>query len=103
MSEENLNNAAAASDLFGSVVSGDSPKTRHSPLSPKQRKVLAMLRDKPSCTLQEAVTEIGTDIYANACKHVGVTLANMVKRGMLIRVKAGVFSLPNVSDQIREE
>jgi hypothetical protein len=41
------------------------------------------------------VAVIGTDIYANACKHVGVTLANMVKRGMLIRIKKGVFGLPN--------
>ena len=64
--------------------------------SPKQGKVLAMLREKPEITLQEAVDVIGTDIYANACKHVGVTLANMVKRGMLRRIKKGVFGLPNV-------
>lgn len=63
--------------------------------SPKQAKVLAMLREKPEITLQEAVAVIGTDIYANACKHVGVTLANMVKRGMLRRIKKGVFGLPN--------
>ncbi len=67
--------------------------------SPKQAKVLALLREKPEITLQEAVAVIGTDIYAKACKHVGVTLANMVKRGMLRRIKKGVFGLPNAPDQ----
>ena len=72
--------------------------------SPKQAKVLSMLREKPEITLQEAVAVIGDDLYyANACRHVGVTLANMVKRGMLRRIKKGVFGLPNEQGQARHE
>jgi hypothetical protein len=45
-------------------------------------------------TLKEAVRLVGGDIYANTEKHVGSILSNMVKQGMLIRVKPGVFKLP---------
>lgn len=63
--------------------------------SPKQSVILAALRDKPQITLSEAVKLIGGNLYCNAEKHVGVTLSNMVKRGMIQRVKPGVFCLPN--------
>ncbi|MCK7516196.1 MAG: hypothetical protein MZV70_77600 [Desulfobacterales bacterium] len=46
-------------------------------------------------TLAEATALVGGNVYANADKHTGALLGNMVKRGLLIRVKAGVFSLPN--------
>jgi len=70
-------------------ISGSSRKH-----SPKQAKVISYVLDHGHITLQEAVDLIGTDIYANACKHVGVILSNMVRRGMLDRVKKGVFCLP---------
>lgn len=73
----------------GSALFGNSRK------SPKQSAILAALRDKPEITLAEAVQLIGGNLYCNAEKHVGVTLSNMVKRGMLKRVKRGVFCLPN--------
>lgn len=63
--------------------------------SPKQAKVLGYVREHGQITLQQGVDLIGTDIYAKACKHVGVTLSNMVRRGMLVRVTKGVFCLPN--------
>ena len=69
--------------------------------SAKQAKVLAYVRQHGQITLQKGVDLIGTDIYANAVKHVGVTLANMVRRGMLARVTKGVFCLPNGKDEQR--
>lgn len=43
-------------------------------------------------TKKEAMTIID-DHYANGDKHVGETLSRMVKAGMLIREKPGVFLL----------
>ena len=63
-------------------------------LSKKQRAVVEYLAANGTITLQQAVALIGRDIYANACKHVGVTLANMVRRGMIIRLSKGLFALP---------
>lgn len=63
--------------------------------SPKQAAILTALRATPEMTLSEAVRLIGGNLYCNAEKHVGVMLSNMVKRGMIERVKPGVFRLPN--------
>lgn len=63
-------------------------------LSAKQRAILAVLRDRKEITLDEAVTLVGRNIYHNAHKHVGVTLSNMVRRGLIVRVRPGVFTLP---------
>ncbi len=62
--------------------------------SKKQKAVLEYLAAHGTITLQQAVDIVGHDIYANACKHVGVTLANMVKRGMIVRMSKGLFALP---------
>ena len=62
--------------------------------SRKQQAVIRSAKINGFVTLKEAVHLIGGDIYANAEKHVGSILSNMVKRGMLIRVKPGVFKLP---------
>lgn len=89
---------AIQDDLFMAgynAVSGGSALFGNSRKSPKQSAILAALRDKPEITLAEAVQLIGGNLYCNAEKHVGVTLSNMVKRGMLKRVKRGVFCLPN--------
>jgi hypothetical protein len=53
-----------------------------------------MLRTPGELTLARAVELIGGNLYANAPKHVGVTLSNMVRRGLLVRVRPGVFELP---------
>lgn len=74
----------------------EQPQAARKP-SPKQARVLEYVRANGQITLQQGVDLIGTDIYANACKHVGVTLANMVRRGMLVSIKKGIFTLPNTS------
>lgn len=93
---------AIQGDLFMAdynAASGGSALFGNSRKSPKQSAILAALRDKPEITLAEAVQLIGGNLYCNAEKHVGVTLSNMVKRGMLKRVKRGVFCLPNDKNQ----
>lgn len=72
------------------LVSG----TRRVTLSRKQRSVVAYLEKNGEMTLSQATALIGGDIYANAEKHVGALLSNMVNRGLLIRTKPGVFKLP---------
>ncbi len=61
--------------------------------SKKQDAVLAFLREAPTITLDQAVAVIGRNLYANAKFHVGNVLSNMVKRGMLRRIKPGLFAL----------
>jgi hypothetical protein len=62
--------------------------------SRKQQAVIRSARMNGFVTLKEAVRLVGGDIYANAEKHTGAILSNMVKRGMLIRVKPRTFKLP---------
>jgi len=72
-------------------------------LSRKQRVIVEYLALNKTITLAQGVDLIGTDIYANACKHVGVTLANMVKRGMIVRIAKGIFALPNTQGSAARE
>ncbi|HAR46319.1 MAG TPA: hypothetical protein DCS05_09175 [Nitrospiraceae bacterium] len=65
-------------------------------ISTKQAKILASFKTVPTLTLADAVRLIGGNIYCNAEKHVGATLSNMVRRGLIVRVKPGVFELPNL-------
>ena len=44
-------------------------------------------------TLDRAVELVGGNIYHNKQKHVGSLLANMVRQGLIKRVKPGVFEL----------
>lgn len=98
---------ATQDDLFtvdsNAVSVGSTALFGNSRKSPKQSAILAALRDKPEITLAEAVQLIGGNLYCNAEKHVGVTLSNMVKRGMIQRVKPGVFCLPNDQAERQEE
>jgi hypothetical protein len=80
-------------DAPGSLCSG--VLVRPPSLSRKQRAIVEYLTINKTIDLHQAVDLIGTDIYANACKHVGVTLANMVKRRMIVRIAKGLFALPN--------
>lgn len=69
--------------------------------SSKQGAILAAVAGSGEITLAAAVALVGGDIYQNQAKHVGAVLGNMVRRGMLRRVKPGVFSLPNGRDEPR--
>lgn len=62
-------------------------------LSPKQREVMAYLRSHEELTLGQAVVMIGGDVYTNKAKHVGAVLSNMVKRGLICRVRRGIFAM----------
>jgi len=61
-------------------------------ISSKQLRILQYLADKPEITLQKAVELIGGNIYHNAPKYVGETLARMVKERLLVRVSKGVYA-----------
>ena len=102
--EQNVNEPLPASDLFGSVECGGSrPASPPQPNSPKQRALVGAVKANGTITLAEATALVGGNVYANTDKHTGALLGNMVKRGLLIRVKAGVFSLPNDPHQPRAE
>lgn len=69
--------------------------------SRKQQAVIRSAKINGFITLKEAVHIVGGDIYANAEKHVGSILSNMVKRGMLVRVKPGTFKLPEQEQTLK--
>lgn len=69
--------------------------------SRKQQAVLRSAKMNGFITLKEAVRIVGGDIYANAEKHVGAILSNMVKREMLVRVKPGAFKLPEPEQTLK--
>jgi len=66
--------------------------------SQKQRDIMRYLEENAhQITLDEAVKLVGKDIYRNEHKHVGQILSRMVNRGLIRRIKAGVFTdLPEV-------
>lgn len=82
-------------DLFDNDPRRDpEAPARKSPLpSSKQRRVIEYLRQHGSITTKQAVELIGRNLYANAAHHVGATLRRMVARGMIERVKPGLFTL----------
>jgi len=65
-------------------------------LSKKQSIIVNALREKKEISLEECVRLIGANLYCNANKHVGATLSNMVNRGVIDRVKPGVFRLKTI-------
>lgn len=77
------------------LLYAEATRSRHIARSHKQRAVIAHLAAHDTLTLEQAVGMIGGDIYANASKHVGALLANMVRRGLIIRRKPGVFAAPS--------
>jgi hypothetical protein len=62
--------------------------------SAKQMTILSHCRRRGKLTLAQAVELIGKNIYCNERKHVGAVLSNMVRRGLLVRHRPGVFALP---------
>ena len=69
--------------------------------SRKQQAVIRSAKMNGFVTLKEAVHLVGGDVYANADKHTGAILSNMVKRGMLVRVKPGMFKLPEQEQTLK--
>ncbi len=62
--------------------------------SPKQAAILRALSTRGkegTITLTECVELVGGNLYHNKAKHTGVVLSNMVKRGMLKRIKPGLY------------
>lgn len=70
-------------------------------LSRKQQSTIRSAKMNGFITLKEAVRIVGGDVYANAEKHVGAILSNMVRRGMLVRVKPGTFKLPEQEQTLK--
>ena len=73
------------------------PADRPPRLSRKQAAILRHLKwletSRGQITIAKAVELVGRDIYANREFHVGNVLRNMVKRGLLVRVKRGTYAL----------
>jgi len=61
--------------------------------SRKQRAILSYIGENGRITLAEAVDLVGGDIYCNKNKRVGAILLNMVRRGMIKRIKRGVYEV----------
>jgi hypothetical protein len=61
----------------------------------KQKTVIHFLHTHPDLSLTDAVPLIGHHIYYNQKKHIQRILSNMVKRGLLVRAKRGLYTLPH--------
>jgi len=66
-------------------------------LSKKQAEIVAFMRGKESVTKKEIVAEFNHWHYTNEAFHIGNILSNMVNRGVLKRIKKGVFIIGNNS------
>lgn len=65
-------------------------------MSPKQTAIIEYLEEHGSITLGQATELVGKNVYHNASKHTGALVANMVKRGLIVKVKRGEWRLPNL-------
>lgn len=61
----------------------------------KQDEILKYLRTVPQATLSEIYDNVPFGYYCNELKHLGEILSRMVKKGIIVRVKKGVFSHAN--------
>lgn len=62
-------------------------------MKPPREQVLDYLRKVDQATLLEINCGITHKYYANGSKHLGAVLSRLVKRGLVERVKKGVFKL----------
>lgn len=64
-------------------------------LSEKQKTILEFIHrsEDKQITKKQAVDLIGRCYYANEKKHTGDVLSRMVKRGLLKRIKNGLFEI----------
>jgi len=68
-------------------------------LTHSQKKVLKLAQDMGGTVVSSAIVEaLGGAYFHNPEKYVGDIVGRMVKSGLLIRVKPGVFRLPNADD-----
>lgn len=67
-------------------------------MSPKQRAIIDYLRTNKQINTGQAVELVGGNIYANKAKYVGLTLSRMVKQNLIVRIKPGLFELPNLGN-----
>jgi hypothetical protein len=63
------------------------------PLSATQREVLNYVISHGTLTLRDAVRFFGQHYYSNAERHTGAMLSRMVRRGLLVRDRRGVYAL----------
>lgn len=62
-------------------------------LSSKQKQILEVVREHGQVNLTHLVDEFGHWYYYNEKKHLGALLSNMVKVGLLERIKPGLFKV----------
>lgn len=68
-------------------------------LTPSQKKVLKLAQDMGGTVVSSTIVEaLGGAYFRNPEKYVGDIVSRMVKSGLLIRVKPGVFRLPTADD-----
>lgn len=68
--------------------------------SRKQAVIIGQLRFQPSMTLAEAAWFIGGEDDSHQLTRTGRVLSNAVQRGMLRRLKPGVFALPEKKGEL---
>jgi predicted HTH transcriptional regulator len=89
-----LNPMNAQAELFSTPSRTVAAQPSARPLNDDQREVIRLLKERGTITTAEATAIFGRRIYHNAGKHIGTRLARMVKRGLIVRTKPGVFALP---------
>lgn len=63
-------------------------------MTSKQKAIINYLHYiQNTITLSEAVEIIGKNIYANKERYVSLAMARMVKKGLIKRIKLGLFEL----------
>jgi hypothetical protein len=67
-------------------------------MSRKQDLIKHYLTKVEKATLSEIMENMPFDYHHNNLKHLGSILSNMVQNGSVIRIKKGLFRLPNQSD-----
>lgn len=68
-------------------------------LTPSQKKVLQLAKDMGGTVVSSTIFEaLGGAYFRNPEKYVGDIVSRMVKAGLLIQVRPGVFRLPTADD-----
>jgi hypothetical protein len=61
------------------------------PLSTKQQAIMMYLERHAEISLAQALSLCG-GYYANGQKHMGGVLTNMIRRGLIVRVRPGLYA-----------
>ncbi len=81
-------------ELFPMDLTPDLATVSSLALSRKQRAIFDYLRINSTITLLQATALVGRNVYTNSIEHTGALLSRMVKRGLIVRVKPGLFKRP---------